>query len=1137
MSEPVDSLLALGLLLILFFATLLVMVWRQRQRRQLVELEALAQVGRALVEAQLDSTALYELIYQQASRIIDTTTFQLGLLEGNQYRLAVWVRDGQRQAPTQFDLPLGEGLVGWVAQNKSPLLIRDYQSEWHALPARPRYVSHKPAQSAVFIPLITGDECIGVLAAQSQVSSAFDEDDVRRLTIVANQSASAIANARLYQQAQTRAAQLELVGQISRQVRALTPLPDLMQRTVELVADTFCYYCVSIHSFDPVTGLITLQASTVSNITEQHQQIRAGEGLIGWAVTHQETVLSNDVSADVRYRALSALPDTRGELVVPLMIENEVLGVLDVQSDQVGVFGAKDQLALEALADQVAMAMQESRLYHAEKHQRSVAETLREVAQTLTSSLELETVLNAILTNLRRVLVYDAASILLIEVDDTVMVRAAQGLPNVADSQGRRFKLGDSVRLRRLAESDRPILFATHDPTGCYHALLGLPPEHACLGAPLVARGELIGFLTVHALTPQSYDLDDVAVIAAFAGQAAVAIDNARLFSAQREEAWISSSLLQVAEAMTQSTDLDEVLTSVVQTTLVVTGVDRCGVLLWDEDRGAFRGTQLASAGADLSEEFSHLCLTPEMWPPLQAMRKRPQALVLGGGEALSALPDELFDFFGLDVWLLLVPLQRKVGLVGVMLISGETADVDLIRRRVQLVGGIANQAAMAIDNAQLYSAQQEEAYVSIALLQVVEAVNNLTELSDTMDTIVRLTSMLAGAQQCAILFWHPVVERFSLGTWHGWDEEQANSLQQTLVEPTVAALLSTLQLTEEPLPIGDGQPLALPADWQPHFSTRSLLALPLASRRVLVGAMLVSFPQGSSRFNQRQRNILTGIAHQASIAIENDQLYEQAAERKRMERELEVAREIQTSFIPDTQPEEPGWSVGAYWQAARHVAGDFYDFFQLGGPGTSSRWGVVVADVSDKGVPAALYMALSRTVIRTVAHSRNGPAETLERVNDILLTDSRSDLFVTAIYCIWEPADNRITFANAGHNPPLHLTAGGDIDILTESSIVLGVLPGASQKNVAVHLDPGDALVLYTDGITDAINELEEEFGMDRLEAVVFAARHSPAAAMVQAVRDAVIDYVGAAPQFDDHTLVIIKREGFHIDGFSDQS
>jgi sigma-B regulation protein RsbU (phosphoserine phosphatase) len=1111
-------------------ATLGYVAWRGTRRQvpsaeQITELEVLARIGRALVESKLDPGALYELIYEQAGVIIDTSFFQLGLFEGDDYRVVISFRDGERQPVTVYKDVRGKGLVGWVWEKREPLLIGDFEAERETLPAQPRYLDDRPPRSAVFIPLVTGDKSIGVLVAQSRTVGAYSEDDVRRLSIVANQAASAIESARLYQSIQTRAAQLELVSRVSRHVRALTPLKDLFERTVHLVRDTFGYYSVNIFIKDLDSGHVQLQASTDPEMMTQYAELPPDKGLVNWAVTHKETVVANDVSSDPRYLEASVLPETHSEAVAPLMIEKQVLGALDVQSDQANAFGPEDRHALEALADQIALAIQESRLYHAERHQRSIAETLREVAQTLTSTLELETVLNAILTDLRRVLAYDAAAVLLLEPDGAVVIQAAQGVPSVSSRQGQRFCLDESERLARLAESDQPIIFG-HDETGGYHSLLGLPAEHACLGTPLIARGELIGFLTADAFPPQRYRPEDAAVLATFAGQAAVAIDNARLFASQREEAWVSSALLQLAEATAQYTELDQVIDTIVHMTVSLVEVGQCGILLWQEERGRFKGTALAGTRGELTDEFALLELTHDMWAPLEALQKGAKPILLGGAEALSGLPNELFDFFGLDSWLLLLPLTSKGQLLGVMLVSGEAPHVNLIRRRVHLISGIANQAAMAIENAQLYVAQQEEAYVTIALLQVAEVVNSLTELEDILGTIARLAPILAGVDQCIVLLWDATNGRYKLGPEYGVGDEERLKLEATLQRPEVVSFLSALQVGGGAVGAGTNYPLDMPEVWQGTLNAGGMLALPLVTRRELVGAMVVTFPAEEAPLSARRQNILTGIAHQASTAIETDQLYGEAVERERMERELEVAREIQSSFLPEALPVESSWTVGSFWRAARQVGGDFFDFFRFGSDQDGRRWGVVVADVADKGVPAALYMALSRTLIRTVGLSRIDPASTLARVNDLLLSDSRSDLFVTVIYGVWEPEENRLIYANGGHNPPLCLRADGTVEILTDNDIVLGVLPAVAMSNRKAELEPGDVIILYTDGVPDAINATEEEFGLDRLIQAANANRHRAAPEIVDAIRRSVTRFVGGTRQFDDLTLVVLKRE-----------
>ena len=239
------------------------------------------------------------------------------------------------------------------------------------------------------------------------------------------------------------------------------------------------------------------------------------------------------------------------------------------------------------------------------------------------------------------------------------------------------------------------------------------------------------------------------------------------------------------------------------------------------------------------------------------------------------------------------------------------------------------------------------------------------------------------------------------------------------------------------------------------------------------------------------------------------------------MQQELDVAHTIQASFLPDGSPKIPGCSVATHWQAARQVGGDFYDFLPLG----DDKWGIVIADVADKGVPAALFMAVSRTILRTVAFSHLDPAYVLTRTNEIIAREARSDLFVTVFYGVWDPSTERFTYANAGHNPPLLLQPDGAFQPLPGHGIALGVVPKAHMESFSTQLQPGETIIFYTDGVTDALNEDFGEFGLERLQIAARAAARRPAADLVETITDNIRDHTGQTPQFDDMTLIVLKR------------
>ena len=271
-------------------------------------------------------------------------------------------------------------------------------------------------------------------------------------------------------------------------------------------------------------------------------------------------------------------------------------------------------------------------------------------------------------------------------------------------------------------------------------------------------------------------------------------------------------------------------------------------------------------------------------------------------------------------------------------------------------------------------------------------------------------------------------------------------------------------------------------------------------------------------------RDYLTGLqslAAQVASAVRRAEVYQQTLTHEKLAQELEVAGRIQATFLPSTVPDIPGWEIAAMLQPARQTSGDFYDFMELG----NGRFGILVADVADKGTGAALYMALSRTLIRTYAMQYpDAPEEALRLANERILADTESDQFVTVFYAVLDTANGTMTYANGGHNPAFLLGGTGrDPQSLSKTGIPLGMFEGMAWQQQTVDVVAGEILVLYSDGVTEAQDAEGNEFGEKRLLA---ALQGESAEGMVTAVLTAIHDFVGDAPQFDDVTLVIAAKQ-----------
>lgn len=305
-------------------------------------------------------------------------------------------------------------------------------------------------------------------------------------------------------------------------------------------------------------------------------------------------------------------------------------------------------------------------------------------------------------------------------------------------------------------------------------------------------------------------------------------------------------------------------------------------------------------------------------------------------------------------------------------------------------------------------------------------------------------------------------------------------------------------------------------------FQTRSILTAPMFNPQQKIIGVVQLLNKHGGPFTFRDERLLAAMASQAAISIENARLYQQEMQQQIIKRELETAHAIQASFLPDTIPQVDGWDIGALWRPIRSVAGDFYDFYRLDG----DRLAVVIADVSGKGIPAALFMALSVTVLRFGISLRLPPEEVIQRANEIIISEQRSKMFATTFVGYLDLAGGGLRFASGGHNPPLiYRAASGRCEAITSTGVAVGLFKGADFAGAAARLEPGDVLVLYTDGITEAINGDEDEFGEERLETLIVKHADLPAQALADLIMETIIAFAGDEELFDDATLVVVKR------------
>jgi serine phosphatase RsbU (regulator of sigma subunit) len=263
------------------------------------------------------------------------------------------------------------------------------------------------------------------------------------------------------------------------------------------------------------------------------------------------------------------------------------------------------------------------------------------------------------------------------------------------------------------------------------------------------------------------------------------------------------------------------------------------------------------------------------------------------------------------------------------------------------------------------------------------------------------------------------------------------------------------------------------------------------------------------------ERNESTGVLEATRRRLEQERI-----ERERVEQELRVARSIQQASLPKEVPELTGWQIAPYYQPAREVGGDFYDLFEL----EDERLGIVVGDATGKGVPAALVMSSTRSMLRAVARASNSPGEVLEQVNDLLVSDIPPNMFVTCFYAILDPKRGTLTYANAGHDLPYLRRRNGDCEELRARGMPLGLMPKMNYEQKEIVLDVGEAALLYSDGLVEAHDPKGEMFGFPRLRALV--AKYAEDRSLGDLLLEELYSFVEVDwEQEDDITLLTLRR------------
>jgi len=362
--------------------------------------------------------------------------------------------------------------------------------------------------------------------------------------------------------------------------------------------------------------------------------------------------------------------------------------------------------------------------------------------------------------------------------------------------------------------------------------------------------------------------------------------------------------------------------------------------------------------------------------------------------------------------------------------------------------------------------------------------------------------------------------------------DRQARDAMKTFVRTAVSStqtpqfhfsqgLLGWMHLNKKPLAIEDPQRDERFRGVQWDESIRSLLCVPMMAKSALIGVLTVYNKREGLTFTEEDQRLLAIIAGQSAQVVENARLYEEEQALKRMQEEVRLAATIQMDLLPKNAPVVPGYEIAGRSIPAQLVGGDYFDFIPI----DESRLALCLADVSGKGLPASLLMANVQATLRGQALTSPSASVCVARANKLLHMSTSSEKFVTLFYAQLDPEAHTLTYCNAGQDNPFLFSTGKEPVRLGTGGIVLSIMEEFPYQEDTVSMTPGDCLVIYSDGITEAVNLDQVQFGEGRIAEVVSTHRLESASAIIDAIVDAARAHAGSAAQADDMTIVVLKR------------
>jgi len=864
---------------------------------------------------------------------------------------------------------------------------------------------------------------------------------------------------------------LILLNEIGRLAISSPDLDALFREGAELIRDRLQLQYVMIATIDYEKRQIVMRAAAGFEAPPQGKYTSQGipEGIIGEAIESGRTIVINDVSKQPRY--MRGIPSTQSEICVPLKFEDGVIGFVNIESDRLRAFDQFDIELLEAIGSFLGQAIRNAQLRGELEESKNYLESVVQYAGDAIIALDRAGRILTWNNAAERILGRSREEVLYRNVLDLV-----QGSAGTLEDVHRRVLSGEVVQGLQMRHVSGDVTRALE---------LSMAPI-------LDGQGRIEGISCILRDITEKMEAED---------------ELQRNLEAMR-------LLSEVSVELTSILDLDKLLDRIAQITRRFINYEIFAILLVDHERQEF----VWKTSIGYSEESCRLQrLGIHEGVVGRVVRTRSASIV----DDVSRDPDYLpvRARSGKEPQSeMVLPLIAKDRIVGVLVLeSTEKAYFRL--HHLRLLTPLAAQIAVSIENASLYEQKSRDALTKQVMNEIAKEMTAILELDELLNRIAVLLRRLIQYEILGILLYRPETGTLDLKVEIGYAPETVEKCRSLRLGQGIVgqAALERRTILAKNLP---DNPQAIQARCADGRATQSEVAVPLISKEDLLGVLVVESCDPDC-FTPEHVQILETLASQMAVSIENARLFQQLlAKEQKLEANFALAQDLQKSMLPAAMPDLEGFELAALYKPAESLGGDYYDFIWL----EDGLLGLAIGDVSGKGVAAAMSMAAARSALRFAARVNSSPSQVLYHVNRRLFRDFKARTYVSLFYGILDLKSRSLRWSNGGHFPPILLRADGSREDLFQGGTVLALFDKCRYSTACTPLNAGDLICFYTDGVIEARNRSEEEFGKERLSEILSAKAGQPAKEIIRALTTDAKRFTRGMEQQDDITVFVLK-------------